>query len=159
MLETLRVYVGRRIPACSIALFLFLGAPVAGSNEEPLLTELPKTEGADRSAPPYELWLVVPETATSSYEAGPRLLLITNDRKTAVAYVRGRRTVLRHVGNLRWECEPGGSMKETYKAGDVTLRVAFTTSPGEEACWVEGTLAVTLDGRTQIFEVTGVSGH
>lgn len=159
MLETLRASAKRRIPACAIALLLFFGGSVAWSKEEPLLAELPKTEGADRSAPPYELWLVVPETATSSYEAGPRLLLITNDRKTAVAYVQGRRTVLRHVGNLRWECEPGGSMKETYKTPNVTLRVAFTTSPGEEACWVEGTITVTLEERTQTFEVTGVSGH
>jgi hypothetical protein len=132
-------------------------ASPAEAAEAPLLTELPKGEGADLTAP-YELWVATFAPDEGSYGSGPRILIITNDRKKAVVYVRGKRVELQHVGELVWRCEPGGSMKETYQAGAVTVTTALTTSPGAEACWVEGAISVSLEHETQTFRVKGASG-
>ena len=140
-----------------LAIVLVLTGRVASPAENPLLTELPKGEGAGLIAP-YELWVATFAPDEGSYGSGPRILIITNDRKTAVLYARGNRVELQHVGELRLECEPGGSMKETYRAGTVTVTTALTTSPGEESCWVEGSISVSVDHETQTFRVKGASG-
>ena len=140
-----------------LAIVLVLVGRLAQPADDPLLTELPVREGADLIAP-YELWVATFAPDEGSYGSGPRILIITNDRKTAVAYVRGNRVELQHVGELVWRCEPGGSMKETYQAGAITVTTALTTSPGEEACWVEGAISVNLKHETQTFRVKGASG-
>ena len=129
----------------------------ASPSEDPLLTELPKAEGADLIAP-YELWIATFEPGEGSYGSGPRILIITNDRKTAIANVQGHRTELAHSGRVRWQCEPGGTMADTYRARGVSLKTRFTTYPGEEACWVEGTVSVSVGRKTRTFRVKGASG-
>jgi hypothetical protein len=140
----------------AIAIILSSIAPGASSTDG-LLSELPTGEGADLIAP-YELWVATFAPDEGSSGSGPRVLIITNDRKTAVAYLRGNRTELQRVGDMAWECEPGGSMEETYRAGGIALQTHLTTSPGEEACWVEGTITVKLDDAEQTYRVKGVSG-
>lgn len=125
--------------------------------EEPFLLELPKEEGANLIAP-YELWIATFGPDEGSYGSGPRILLITNDRETAVANVRGHRTELAHLGEVRSQCQPGGKMTDTYQAQDIVLYTRFTTDPGEEACWVEGTISITIGKETQTFRVKGASG-
>ena len=127
-------------------------------SREPILQELPKAEGATLSTP-YELWIATFAPNEGSYGSGPRILLITDDGERAIANVRGRRTeLLRTKSSGGRYCKEGSTWIELFEAKGVTIRTRFTTSPGEEACWVQGTITVAIASQKQTFRVKGVAG-
>ena len=125
--------------------------------ERPLLGELAKGEGKDLLAP-FELFVATFAADEGSYGSGPRILLIENDLNKAVANIRGTRTTLTRTASKGPYCEEGGTSEQRYESSEAVIETKFTTSQGEEACWVEGSVTVTVKGETRVYRVKGASG-
>jgi|SRR5581483_5161053 len=123
-----------------------------------LLSPLPASEGGNLVAP-FELWTATFSADEGSNPKGPRILLITNDRTTAIAYVRGHRVDLTNTTAKLASCE-SGHLADTFRSQDpaIVITTEFSSQVGEESCWVQGTISVTAGQETETVMVKGVSG-
>ena len=137
------------------ALGFFLPALVQTVN---LLSELPEGEGKDLVAP-YEFRVATFGAAEGSYGSGPRVMLVWNDRTRAVVSLRGKRTELALVSTRGdTQCKAGERREERFEAPGLILTTSFRTSPGQEACWLEGSITVVAGAERQVLRVKGVAG-
>ena len=133
----------------------FLSALVQTVN---LLSELSEDEGKDLVAP-YEFRVATFAATEGSYGSGPRVLLIWNDRSRAVVSVHGKRTELTLVSTRGdTQCKAGGRREERFEAPGLILTTTLRTSPGQEACWLEGSITVLAGTERQVLRVKGVAG-
>jgi|SoiMethySBSTD1v2_1073268.scaffolds.fasta_scaffold356502_2 hypothetical protein len=150
-----------RLPLLTVML-LALAAPTPPSlPPNSLLLELPEAEGKDIRLPfPYELCLATFQRDEGSYGSGPRILIITNglEPPQAIANLRGERTVFELTSNRDDNCDEGDIRTERFNAPGAVITTWFQTSPGEESCWVSGTIRVTVGTETQVYRVKGASG-
>ena len=144
-----------------VAMIALASATPPALPSDSLLLELPEAEGKDIRLPfPYELQLATFGPDEGSYGSGPRILIITNgiESPVAIAHLRGKRTVLELTSRRDDNCDEGHVRSERFSGPGAVIVTRFETSPGEESCWVRGTIQVTVGAATQVYRVKGASG-